>query len=260
MLQIRTSVCLANITHDLRRGLKSAASMGAEAVEIDARVHLNMKEMSDTAVRHIKKLLSDFDLKVSSLAFNTRHGYDISEGLDQRISATCDAMLLAYRLGSKVVSNHIGVIPSNEDSPRWQTLVESLNDLGRFGDTAGSSLCARTTSDDGKLMRALLETMPEGTAGIDFDPGRLMMNGKSPSETIDSLGPFVRHVRIKDAMRDIAKGQGLETTFGEGAVDFDQIFGVLEKEHYNGYFTVDREEIEMPVPEIKRTIEALKRI
>ena len=61
-------------------------------------------------------------------------------------------------------------------------------------------------------------------------------------------------------MRDIAKGQGLETAFGEGAVDFDQIFGVLEKEHYNGYFTVDREEVEMPVPEIKRTIEALKRI
>ena len=204
--------------------------MGAEAVEINARIHLNMKEMSDSAVRHIKKLLSDFDLSLSSLAFNTRHGYDIKEGLDQRISATCDAMLLAYRLGAKVVTNHIGVIPTNLDGPRWHTLVESLNDLGRFGDTAGSRLNARTTSDDGEVMKALLETMPEGTAAVDFDPGRLMMNGNSPSDIINHVGRFVRHVRIKDALRDITKGRGQETTFGEGAVDFNQIFAVLEKE------------------------------
>ena len=43
-------------------------------------------------------------------------------------------------------------------------------------------------------------------------------------------------------------------------VDFDEIFGLLEQQHYSGYFTVDREFSRNPQREIAETIDRLKRI
>ena len=59
-----------------KQALATAAEIGAEAVEINARSDLKPGELSRTGVRHLRKMLADLNLKVAAVNFPTRRGYD----------------------------------------------------------------------------------------------------------------------------------------------------------------------------------------
>ena len=80
-----------------------ASRIGASAVELDARNEIHPSQLSDTGLRQLRKMLEDLNLKVASLRFQTRRGYDHPQDLDRRVEATKAAMKLAYRLGAPVV-------------------------------------------------------------------------------------------------------------------------------------------------------------
>ncbi|MEM8911636.1 MAG: TIM barrel protein [Planctomycetota bacterium] len=102
---------------NLRRSLELAASMGCQGVELCGRTVLPISELSDTAVRALRKMLDDLNLRVVSLRFQTTHGYDHVPGLDQRLEATKLAMKAAYRLGAPTVVNQIGPVPELPSRP-----------------------------------------------------------------------------------------------------------------------------------------------
>ena len=47
--------------------------------------------------------------------------------------------------------------------------------------------------------------------------------------------------RVRDAVTDFSLGRGVETSLGQGAVDWPALLGALEQKSYSGYFTVHRE-------------------
>ena len=196
MLQIRTAVRLACFQLPLKKALITAASMGAEAVEIDARTELDIRDLSDTAIRHINKLLEDQGLAVSALTFQTRRGYNIYTDLDRRVEATKRAMDLAYRLGAKVLVNRIGRVPDDNTDPNFQMLRDVLTDIGHHGQRVGVLLAARTGTEDGRILAGLLEQLPPGCGAVDFDPASLIINGYSSSEAARVLAPFIDHIQI----------------------------------------------------------------
>lgn len=260
MLRIRAAVRLACFNQPFKKALITAASIGAEAVEMDARTELDMRDLSDSAIRHISKLLEDQGLAVSALTFQTRRGYNVYADLDRRVDATKRAMQLAYRLGAKVVVNRFGRVPEESTHPDFGMLRDVLTDIGEYGQRVGVSLAGRTGAEAGATLAELLTQLPPGCGAVDFDPASLIMNGYSSSESMQTLAPFVAHMHIKDGMRDIATGRGEEVAFGSGVVDFDEIFGLLEQQQYSGYFTVDREFSMNSTLEIAETVEQLKRI
>ena len=260
LLRIRPAVRLACLSQPFKKALITAASIGAEAVEIDARSELDMRDLSDTAIRHICKLLEDQGLSVSALTFQTRRGYNVHADLDRRVHATKRAMELAYRLGAKVVINRIGRVPEDSSSVEFEMLRDVLTEIGEHSQRVGVVLAARTGAENGTVLAELMSQLPPGCGAVDFDPASLIMNGYSSSEAAQALAPFISHVHIKDGLRDIATGRGEEVAFGSGVVDFDEIFGLLEQQQYQGYFTVDREFSHNPRLEIAETVEHLKRI
>jgi L-ribulose-5-phosphate 3-epimerase UlaE len=67
-------------------------------------------------------------------------------------------------------------------------------------------------------------------------------------------------MRIRDGLRDIARGQGAAAAFGAGAVDFEQLFAMLEEQHYAGYFTVDPASSRNVVGEVATALQRLRAI
>lgn len=240
MIRIRVGVTLGCFGQPLKKALLTAAEMKADAVEIDARTMLRPSELTDTALRQIRKLLDDLNLTVCAVAFPTRRGYHVADDLQRRIDATKAAMQMAWRLGANVVVNQIGQIPTEADDPTRQTLVEALTDLGRHGQHIGAMLAARTGAEDGSQLAEFIEQLPPGTLAVDFDPGGLLVNGYSATDAVSHLGPYIAHVHARDGTRDLARGRGIETPLGRGSVDFPAILGALEEHDYRGYFTVER--------------------
>jgi sugar phosphate isomerase/epimerase len=260
MLQIRIGVDLASLHQPFKQALLTARTLGAQAVEIDAQQQLRPEELTQTGVRHVRKMLEDLDLRVCAVAFATRRGYHVSEGLEARLEATQRVLRLAYDLGTHVVSTRVGQLPSPEDASSWELLCEVLEDLGRYGQKVGALLALQTGPPSGEQLRKLLDRLPEGSLGVDFHPGRLILHGQEPRKTLEKVADHVWHVHAVDATRDPARHQACEVPLGQGIAEFPELLAILEEHRYLGYITVSREQSDAPLADLQQAIQFLRNL
>jgi sugar phosphate isomerase/epimerase len=257
---VKIAIQLANLRLPLRKGLAAAARLGASGVEIDARGEIRPQELTGTALRELRRLLDDHDLRVSAVGFHTRRGYDVPDEIERRVAATKAAMKMAADLRAPVVVNQVGRVPDKPEGAAWNLLVQSLADLSAYGQHVGALLAAQTGTESGVDLARLIAALPEGGIGVDLDPGNLIINGFSPLEAVESLAPHILHVHARDAVRDLARGRGLEVALGRGTADFPALLGALEDRQYRGYFTIAREESDNPEFEIGEAVKYLRNL
>lgn len=260
MPELKIGLQLSSLRLPFRKAVEAASRMGVRSIEIDARQHLQLHELTQTGLRQLRKTLSDANLSVCALGFQTRSGYNVLDRLHERIEATKKAMDLAYKLGASIVVNQIGQIPSEAEGSDWNLLIEVISDLGQHAHHCGAFLAAETGSEDSSQLAKLLAAAPEGAIGVTLNPGNLIVNSFSPKEAIENLGQHIMYVRAKDGVRDLAQGRGLEVPLGRGTADFPELIGMLEEHAYRGYFTVARDSATDPVNEAAMAVEYLKNI
>ena len=169
-------------------------------------------------------------------------------------------MDFAYSLGATVVVNQVGRVPDDPDDQQWATMLEALHDIGRHSQLCGATLAAETGSESGSDLKRLIDALPDGSIGVTFDPGNLIVNGHSASDALPLFASHVLHVQARDGVRDLARGRGLEVTLGRGSVDFPELLGTLEDAGYRGYYTIVRDASNDPVREIGDAIMYLKQL
>ncbi len=258
MPQLKLGIQLASLRQPFPKALLTAARLGAQGVEIDARNEVFASELSQTGLRHVRKMLDDLNLRVCAVSFPTRRGYGTPDDLERRIAATKRAMRLAFELRAPVVVNQIGSVPSESAGPQWDMLLDSLRELGHYGQHVGAQLAAETGSESGADLKRLLNGLSESLIAVDLNPAKLLINGYSPLEAVEQLGPYIRHVHANDGVRELSRSQGVELELGRGAVEFPQLLGALENFQYRGYLTVERLAANHPEQEIQRALEYLR--
>ncbi len=257
---LKIAIQLASLRQPFRKAVTTAARLGASGVEIDARGEFRPQDMSQSALREIRRMLDEFNLRAVAVGFRTRRGYQVSEEIDRRVAATKAAMKFAAELRAPVVINQVGNVPAEPGGAEWSLLVQTLNELGRYGQHIGARLAAQTGSECGADLARLLAALPPQSIGVDLDPGNLVINGFSPLEAIESLGDSIVHVHARDGARDLARGRGLEVPLGRGSADFPALLGALEERQYRGYFTIAREESDNAEFEIGQAVQYLKNL
>ncbi len=260
MPALKIGIQLAGLRLPFRKAVATAARLGATAIEIDARLDIRPAELTQTATRQIRKLLDDFGLKVSAVSFPTRRGYNVADEIEPRVAATKEAIKMAYQLGAPVVVNQIGPVPAESSGAEWDLLQMTLSDLGRFSQHTGAFLAAQTGTESGADLARLIAALPAGSIGVDFEPGNLVANNFSPLEALSALAPHIMHVHATDAVRDLARGRGIEVALGRGSVDFPSVLGALEEQGYRGYFTIARRTAADPLTEIAAAVEYLRNL
>jgi sugar phosphate isomerase/epimerase len=221
---------------------------------------LRPRDVSKTGLRDFHKLLDDLSLRVSAVAFPTRHGYDVADDLERRVLATQEAMRFAADLRTDVIILRPGRIPAEEETPALTRLVESLTALGMFGERVGVRPALQTADVNPNDLLRLIKALPEHSVGVDLHPTGLIMAGYSPQEAVESLGPHVLHVHACDAVRDIASRQALEVELGRGSADIPELLGQLTEFDYRGWVTIEHRDSPNPIEEIENAVEYLKSI
>jgi sugar phosphate isomerase/epimerase len=256
---IRVGVQLTGFNLPFKQALHAAAEMGAEAVEIDARIGIRSSDLVGTALRQVRKLLEDLNLRVASIRYPTRRGYECEEELDRRIAGTKQAMKMAYDLGSNVVVNHVGEIPDSIDHPTFEILRTVLSDLGEYGHRIGAFLTCETGAEPLSKLLQLIESLPDGSVGVTLNPGNLFVNGYD----LDQLPSIAKHVMLvhaKDGVPDRSRGRGTEVPLGRGMAEFPEIVAILEEFRYPGYFVVEKDNPRNPFEEIGMAVQFLRNI
>lgn len=260
MADVNVGIQLASLRMPLKKALLTAAQLGAQGVEIDARNDIRPQELSDTGRRQLRKMLDDLNLRVAAVRFHTARGYDVPENLDRRIDGTKEAMRFAYSLGASVVVNQVGRIPDQTDSEAYHLMKQCLTDLARYGQRVGAMLGAETGSEPGERLAELIESLRESAVGITFNPGNLIVNNFSVE---DALAKCARHtllVHAKDAVRDLARGRGVEVPLGRGTAEFPQIIASLEEHRYRGWYVIERDYSEDIVPALRYSVQFLRNL
>ena len=257
---LKVALQLSALRLPLRKALVAAARMGATGVELDARNDFRPQDLSETALRDLRRMLDDLSLKVSAVSFQTRRGYDSADELERRVTATKAAMKFASQVRAPVVVNQVGRVPEKSEGPAWDMLTQSLTDLSAYGMHTGALLAARTGSESGADLARLMQALPEGGTVVDLDPANLIINGFSPSEAVETLAAYIQHVHARDAARDLSRGRGVEVPLGRGTTDWPALLGALEDRQYRGFFTVARENADDPEYELGEAVKYLRNL
>jgi len=260
MADVKVGIQLASLRMPLKKALLTAARLGADGVEIDARNDIRPEELSDTGRRQLRKILDDLNLRVAAVRFHTARGFDTPENLERRIDGTKQAMRFAYSLGASVVVNQIGLVPEDPDSPQSHLLTQCLTDLARYGQRVGAMLAAETGSEPGERLASLIECLRETAIGITFNPGNLIVNGFSVETAIEKCAGLTLLVHARDAVRDLARGRGVDVPIGRGTAEFPQILAALEEQRYRGWFVIERDYSEDAVPALQYAVQYFRNL
>jgi len=137
---------------------------------------------------------------------------------------------------------HAGFLESEEPGLS-RRVRERLVCLADMAAERGLGLLLETGQETAACLRGLLEELHHPALGVNFDPANMILYGKGdPVEGVRMLGPWIRHVHVKDAVRAGRPGVGgTEVPWGEGQVGNDAFLRALLEIGYAGTLAIERE-------------------
>ncbi|MCD8074857.1 MAG: myo-inosose-2 dehydratase [Lachnospiraceae bacterium] len=192
----------------------------------------------------------------------------------EEVEKDCRAQLAFLQaMGSKIIgfSEQSYSVQGQLDTPifghkyvmndeEWERLCSGLNRLGKIAkEEYGISLTyhhhmGTVVQDAEETERMLSNTDPEYVSLL-FDTGHFAYCGADPLEMVKKYVSRIKHVHLKDIRPDVvAKVKAENMSFldgvragaftipGDGCIDFDPIFQVLDEAGYEGYMLVEAEQ------------------
>lgn len=142
----------------------------------------------------------------------------------------------------------------------WEKLCDGLNRLGKLSlEKYGVALTFHHHMGTVVQSAAEVERMMQGTdpayVSLLFDTGHFAYCDEDPLEMVKKYADRIKHVHLKDIRPDVVaqvKAEkmsfldgvraGAFTIPGDGCIDYDPIFKVLEESGYEGYMVVEAEQ------------------
>ena len=257
----------------LADGIKLASELGIDGIQIYATTgEFSPDTLTREAKDEYKRLLKEHNLEISALCGDVGgHGFQIAEDNPARIEKTKRIIDLAVEFGAKVITTHIGVIPSDKAHPRYPVMVDALSECGLYAKERGVTLAIETGPEDAATLLQFVKDT-KGGVGVNLDPANfVMVTDQDPVEAVKLLGKHIVHTHAKDGVmlkktapaiiyEHFATGgiealnvadYFLETPLGEGKVDFKAYIAALRDAGFDGYLTIERETGADPVADIR---------
>jgi len=225
----------------LRRSLETAAEIGVKAVQpwCVGDCVLDPDRCVGEKRRAMRRLIESYGLAVSGFCAQLSGpsglgGLRDREGLEARVEKTKKALELAADLGGPVVTTHPGAIPEDPANPTYQTLVESIGEIGRHGEKVGACFAIETGQEPAEVLRGFLEKLALPNVKVNYDPANMLRHGTV--EGVKVLGDWIVHTHAKDRHPETRK-----PTVGQGAVPWDEYIGALKSIGYDGWYAIEDE-------------------
>ena len=174
----------------------------------------------------------------------------------KNIQATVE---IAAGLGLRLVTFHAGFVPHNPSDSDFMKMLRRLAAVAEIFAAGKMVVGLETGQETAVALAALLGALNQPNVGVNFDPANMLLYGKGdPVQAVRVLGPWIRQVHIKDAVRTQTPGKwGNEVAVGAGEVDWPAFFAILKDMNFNGDFVIEREAGGERVADIRRAREVI---
>jgi sugar phosphate isomerase/epimerase len=276
------AVVSAALSPDPRAAAVAARQAGFGGLQFDAfSPTLNLPELSGTGRREFLHVLSSQNCRLAGLRVDLgAKGLGPGSDVDRALSQLQRVMEAAVGLAAPLVCCELGPLPEPPplenprptvtpelaglillpsfappapqqpaaapdpfDSVFAATVDGALAELGARADRMGVTLAIRSDlASVAALNRALLAARCPWF-GVDLDPVAILRDAWHIDEIFSRLGPLIRHVRGRDAVRG-ADRRTKPATIGRGDTQWDQLLSNLDAAGYHGWITIDPMEID----------------
>jgi len=258
----------------MQESIKIAAELGLSGIQMYAvSGEFCPWNLTNEAIEKYKKMLADSNLSVSALCGDLGgHGFEDPNENPEKIRKTKEIIDLAKKMGTSVVTTHIGVIPVDTQCEKYKIMLDALKECGAYAASQGITLAIETGPEVAPVLYGFVKSCPAGV-GVNLDPANfVMVTGQDPAEAVYLLKDYIVHTHLKDGKRlrvcdpvliykKFAEGGieelnvadfFIETPVGEGDVNWDAYIKALKDIGYDGYLTIERETGADPAADIAK--------
>ena len=277
---MKIGVIVESFCEELHTALQSAAKMGIQGVQIYAchSSHKSLIEMSSAERADLLKYIKDLGMEVSSICGDLGgHGFQDKEGNAKRIELSKQIIDACCELDTKVMTTHVGGVPTKDESPVYQEMVRVAKVVGEYASANGVTLAIETGPETSAVLKNFLDSLGSRGVAVNLDPANLVMvSGDDPVQAVHNLKDYIVHTHAKDGVM-LHRGnpeyiygvvhpvpqefQGIqyfaEVPLGTGGVHFPTYLQALEDIGYNGFLTIERECGDNPRGDIQTAIDHL---
>jgi sugar phosphate isomerase/epimerase len=169
-----------------------------------------------------------------------------------------DAIDLTAELNTEYLCLHFGFIDHSE-SAYVSKFYDRTRILADAAEAKGVKFLMETGQETAAELEHFLKELNHPALAVNFDPANMILYDKGvPTDAIDVLAPWVRHIHIKDAMRTQKPGEwGDEVPWGDGEVGATAFLDKLSTIRYQGAVAIEREAGSDRAGDIKLAVERL---
>ena len=280
MYNFPIGVILESFRLDRSASIKKAAEIGANGIQMYATQGENSPENLNAAARkELLKEVKDAGLCFSALCGDLGKGFGNAEINPELIEKSKRIVDLALDLDTKIITTHIGVVPSDKNHDRYKIMQEACYELAQYADSVGARFAVETGPETSLVLKEFLDSLGSTGVSVNLDPANLaMVTGDDPVQAVYNLQKYIVHTHAKDGNK-LADGNpeyiyhvvhpvpesynGVrfyeEVPLGTGSVDFPKYLAALEDIGYKGFLTIEREAGATPEKDIKIAYDFLKK-
>jgi L-ribulose-5-phosphate 3-epimerase len=145
-------------------------------------------------------------------------------------------------LGLTDLMLHAGFLPEPNDPDR-KPFLDTLGKVSELAQAKDITVAFETGQETADLLRQTLNDLRCPNLKVNFDPANVLLYAMGdPLRAVEILGPDIRSVHVKDAVRTKVPGTwGEEVPLGQGQVNIKQFMKTLQKVGYQGPLCIERE-------------------
>ena len=276
MTSFPIGVMLDSFREPISQALKSASAVGAQGIQVYAtRGDMSPDALAPAARKELRQMVSDNGLVISALCGDLGMGFHHPEENARLVDASKRILDLAKDLGTSIVTTHIGVVPENENHPRYRIMQDACGELSRYADSVHAHFAVETGPETAKTLKRFLDGLHSTGVAVNFDPANLVMvTGDDPVAAVHTLKEYIVHTHAKDGVRHyyrdpeavygvvespiVTSPSFEEVPLGSGQVDFSAWLDALIAIGYRGFLTIEREVGDHPYQDIANAVNYLK--
>lgn len=169
-----------------------------------------------------------------------------------------DAIDITAELGVKYLTLHFGFLDM-ADADAAAKMSGRVRVLADAAAEKNVQLLMETGQETAAELRRFLEQLNHPALGVNFDPANMILYDKGdPTEAVQTLAGWVKHIHIKDAIRTKVPGTwGAEVAWPTGRVGGAEFLKALKKIGFAGALAIEREAGHDRLSDIKTAIEVL---
>ncbi len=236
---------------DPREALEAVHSLGLRMVQISK---LPNRYYTPEGAREFRRLLRQTALDASAVvvvfdgeSYKDQDAVRASVGFlpagtrEARIAYTRKCIDFAAAVGVKIVTFHVGYIPSDAGDPAYKAILSAVTELAAYAHQRGVTISLETGQETGEELLRFIDQIKSARVGVNFDIANLVLYGRDdPPRALRTLLSRVTSVHVKDGLPPANPHLlGEEVRLGDGKAQVKECLRILQEANFRGPLVIE---------------------